>query len=66
MKKLYNIRAYCLLLSETRKDGIQNKGQTQKNTKNREQQYNRGFYMSAHILLNLLNEVGKVIKCEAC
>ena len=22
--------------------------------------------MSAHVLLNLLNELGKVIKCEAC
>ena len=26
----------------------------------------RGSYMSAHVLLNLLNELGKVIKCEAC
>ena len=22
--------------------------------------------MSAHVLLNLLNDLGKVIKCEAC
>ena len=22
--------------------------------------------MSAHVLLNLLNELGKVVKCEAC
>ena len=27
---------------------------------------NRGSYMSAHVLLNLLNELGKEIKCEAC
>ena len=28
---------------------------------------NRGSYMSAHALLNLLNELGgKEIKCEAC
>ena len=28
---------------------------------------NRGSYMSAHVLLNLLNELGKKeIKCEAC
>ena len=26
----------------------------------------RGSYMSAHVLLNLLNEMGKKIKCEAC
>ena len=26
----------------------------------------RGSYMSAHVLLNLLNELGKRIKCEAC
>ena len=26
----------------------------------------RGSYMSAHVLLNLINELGKVIKCEAC
>ena len=26
----------------------------------------RGSYMSAHVLLNLLNDLGKVIKCEAC
>ena len=26
----------------------------------------RGSYMSAHVLLNLLNELGKEIKCEAC
>ena len=26
---------------------------------------NRGPYMSAHVLLNLLNELGKEIKCEA-
>ena len=25
----------------------------------------RGFYMSAHVLLNLLNELGKKIKCSA-
>ena len=25
----------------------------------------RGSYMSAHVLLNLLNELGKAIKCEA-
>ena len=31
---------------------------------------NHGIYrvsnMSAHVLLNLLNELGEVIKCEAC
>ena len=28
---------------------------------------NRGSYMSAHVLLNLLNELGeKEIKCESC
>ena len=27
---------------------------------------NKGSYMSAHVLLNLLNELGKKIKCEAC
>ena len=27
---------------------------------------NRGSYMSAHVLLNLLNELGKEIKCETC
>ena len=27
---------------------------------------NRGSYMSAHVLLNLLNELGKEIKCDAC
>ena len=26
----------------------------------------RGSYMSAHFSLNLLSELGKVIKCEAC
>ena len=26
----------------------------------------RESYMSAHVLLNLLNELGKEIKCEAC
>ena len=26
---------------------------------------NRGSYMSAHVLLNLLNELGKKIRCEA-
>ena len=26
----------------------------------------RGSYMSAHVLLNLLNELEKEIKCEAC
>ena len=26
----------------------------------------RGSYMSAHVLLNLLNKLGKVIKWEAC
>ena len=26
----------------------------------------RGSYMSAHVLLNLLNELGEEIKCEAC
>ena len=26
----------------------------------------RGSYRSAHVLLNLLNELGKEIKCEAC
>ena len=26
----------------------------------------RGSYMSAHVLLNLLNELGKRVKCEAC
>ena len=25
----------------------------------------RGSYMSAHVLLNLLNKLGKEIKCEA-
>ena len=27
---------------------------------------NGGFYMSAHVLLILLNELGKEIKCQAC
>ena len=27
---------------------------------------NRGSYKSAHVLLNLLNELRKKIKCEAC
>ena len=27
---------------------------------------NRGSHMSAHILLNLLNKLGKEIICEAC
>ena len=27
---------------------------------------NRGSYMSAHVRLNLLNKLGKEIKCEAC
>ena len=27
---------------------------------------NGGFYMSAHVLLNLSNEFGKKVKCEAC
>ena len=27
---------------------------------------NRGSYVSAHVLLILLNELGKEIKCEAC
>ena len=31
-----------------------------------ENNLNRGSYMSAHVLLNLLNEMGKEIKCEAC
>ena len=26
----------------------------------------RGSYMSAHVLLNLLNKLGKKKKCEAC
>ena len=26
----------------------------------------RGSYVSAQLLLNLLNKVGKLIKCEAC
>ena len=26
----------------------------------------RGSYMSAHVLLNLLNKLGIAIKCEAC
>ena len=26
----------------------------------------RGSYMSAHVLLDLLNQLGKVIKCKAC
>ena len=26
----------------------------------------RGYYMSAHVLLNLLNELGKSVKYEAC
>ena len=26
----------------------------------------RGSYLSAHVLLNLLNELGKAIKYEAC
>ena len=29
-------------------------------------QINRGSNTSAHILLNLFNELGKGIKCEAC
>ena len=28
-------------------------------------QLNRGSYMSAHVLLNLLNELGEKIRCEA-
>ena len=28
--------------------------------------YNRESYISAHVLLNLSNELGKMIKCEAC
>ena len=28
--------------------------------------FNRGSYMSAHVLLNLLNELGKSDKCKAC
>ena len=31
-----------------------------------QQEYNRASYMSAHVLLNLLNELGKKITCEAC
>ena len=27
---------------------------------------NRGSYISAHVLLNLLNELRKRVKCEAC
>ena len=27
---------------------------------------NRGSYMSANVLLNLLNKLGEEIKCEAC
>ena len=30
------------------------------------QNLNRGFYMSAHVLLDLLNELRKRDKCEAC
>ena len=30
------------------------------------QSRDRGSYMSAHVLLNLLNELEKEIKCEAC
>ena len=26
---------------------------------------NRGSYMNAHVLLNLLNELGETIRCEA-
>ena len=26
----------------------------------------RGIYLSAHVLLHLLSELGKEIKCEAC
>ena len=26
----------------------------------------RGSYIRAHVLLNLLNELGEEIKCEAC
>ena len=28
--------------------------------------FHRGSYMSAHVLLNLLNELGKSDKCKAC
>ena len=28
--------------------------------------FHRGSYISANVLLNLLNELGKEIKCEAC
>ena len=31
-----------------------------------DQRLNRGSYISAHVLLNLLNELGKRDKCEAC
>ena len=27
---------------------------------------NRGSYMSAHVSLNKLNELGKEVKCKAC
>ena len=50
-----------------------NHGIVRKRKKNTDKQggahkrHNRGSYMSAHVLLNLLNEVGKKeIKCEAC
>ena len=35
-------------------------------TPEEKQVLHRGSYMSAHVLLNLLNELGKEIKCEAC
>ena len=32
----------------------------------RSKKINKGSYISAYVLLNLLNELGKEIKCEAC
>ena len=33
--------------------------------KNKTSKINRGSYMSAHVILNLLNQLGKRIRCEA-
>ena len=37
-----------------------------KTMKGSSMQIYRGSYISAHVLLSLLNELGKKIKCEAC
>ena len=40
--------------------------QTDQRIPNTQLDVNRGSNMSAHVLLNLLNELGKAIKCQAC